>query len=43
VEKLSYDEGQDLHGGGERRKYNTTLMSLLNIECKALRGTNVIL
>jgi hypothetical protein len=43
VEKVSYDEGQDLRNNEERRKYNSTLMSLVNNECKDLRGTIVIL
>jgi hypothetical protein len=36
-------EGQDLRNNEERRKYNSTLMSLVNNECKDLRGTIVIL
>jgi hypothetical protein len=42
AEKLSYDEGQDLHSSGGRRKCNTTMMSLVNNGCKALRDTIVI-
>jgi hypothetical protein len=42
AEKLSYYEGQDLRSR-ERRKYNTTLISFVNNECKALRGMIVIL
>jgi hypothetical protein len=44
VRKLTKEkEGQDLYNSRERRKYNTTVMSFVNNEYEALRGTIVIL
>jgi hypothetical protein len=42
MERLSCDEGQDLHIK-KRRKYNVALMSSVNNVCKTMRGMNAIL